>query len=388
MAKAGAWICRRSPHLVCYWHEEEFVVHNYATDVLAAALPLACDILDFFHDWRPVEAFLSTHPPSAHRTLRNLLSRLTALGLLQRSGDPLPAKERAMEFWRNWNPAAGFFHTTTKDVPFIDMDAQVRRLREKSKISSMPNPVKGGKGARRVHLPSSVGGSEFADVLLARRTWRRFDTKPIDLVSFGTLLGLTAGVQRWAEAAGEGRVALKTSPSGGARHAIEVYTLALRVRGLRAGLYHYAAEDHALELINSDVGRRLVDRYLPRQPWYKPAGAVVFFAAVFERELWRYQYARAYRAVLIEAGHLCQTFCLAATWLGLAPFCTMALADSAIEKDLRLDGISESVLYAAGVGARPEGVESPGAPSRRPIQTLSRDEVRRFPGRILSRTLR
>ena len=65
---------------------------------------------------------------------------------------------------------------------------------------------------------------------------------------------------------------------------------------------------------------------------------------------WRYPYARAYRAVLAESGHLCQTFCLLATSLGLAPFCTMALADSRIERDLRIDGVSEAVIYAAGVG--------------------------------------
>ena len=41
----------------------------------------------------------------------------------------------------------------------------------------------------------------------------------------------------------------------------------------------------------------------------------------------------------------------------LAPFCTMALADSRIERDLKIDGVSESVLYAAGVGPRPKGVD-------------------------------
>jgi hypothetical protein len=40
----------------------------------------------------------------------------------------------------------------------------------------------------------------------------------------------------------------------------------------------------------------------------------------------------------------------------------MALADSAIERDLRLDGITESVLYAAGVGKRPAGAASGQAP--------------------------
>jgi nitroreductase len=78
--------------------------------------------------------------------------------------------------------------------------------------------------------------------------------------------------------------------------------------------------------------------------------------AVFGRMEWKYPSPRAYRDVLLEAGHFCQTFCLVATSLGLAPFCTGALADSIIERDLGLDGVSESVLYACGAGTRPPKV--------------------------------
>ena len=109
-----------------------------------------------------------------------------------------------------------------------------------------------------------------------------------------------------------------------------------------------------------------IERYLPSQPWYDGAAAIIFFSAVYERYLWKYTSARAYRATLIEAGHQCQTFCLAATWLGLAPFCTMALADSNIEHDLGLDGIAESVLYAAGVGVRPSGADVQSMPAGSP----------------------
>ena len=72
--------------------------------------------------------------------------------------------------------------------------------------------------------------------------------------------------------------------------------------------------------------------------------------AIFPRTMWKYHVARGYRVVLLDAGHLCQTFCLVATWLGLAPFCTAALKDTLIEKDLGIDGVRESVLYVAGVG--------------------------------------
>ena len=359
------------------------MLENYATAARVSAPSIACSILAFFDDWRSVESFLASTPRATHRVLRPLLRQLVRHSLLHRSDRPVPARERAMDRWLAWNPAGGFFHSATRDVPFIDMDTSVRRLRRKGTRTPMPDPVKRFRGARVVRLPAQRATSEFAEVLLARRTWRRFGAGPIDLTAFGTLLGLTAGVQRWGSAVGEGKVAFKTSPSGGARHSIELYVLALGVQGLGRGWYHYAADTHALELLRARVSAALVKRYLPQQPWFRPARAFVFFTSVFQRELWRYEYARAYRAVLIEAGHLCQTFCLTATWLGLAPFCTMALADSAIEKDLGLDGISESVLYAAGIGTRPAGAEPPSSKRAGHAERLSRAEVRRFPGRIL-----
>ena len=87
-----------------------------------------------------------------------------------------------------------------------------------------------------------------------------------------------------------------------------------------------------------------------RSQRFSGAAALFIMTAVFARTMWKYGRARAYRVVLLETGHLCQTFCLTATRLGLAPFGTAALKDSLIEKDLGLDGISESVLYVAGIG--------------------------------------
>jgi SagB-type dehydrogenase family enzyme len=212
-------------------------------------------------------------------------------------------------------------------------------------------------------LPRPAARGGFPQILRARRTWRRFGSRPVALRELSTLLHLTSGVQQWVTARGEGRVAFKTSPSGGARHPVEVYLVARRVRSLTPGVYHYAAADHALERIAHAGALPPFQTFLPAQWWYDDAAAVMFFTAVFERTQWRYAGPRAYRAVLLEAGHVCQTFCLTATWLGLAPFCTMALADDAIERTLGIDGVSEGVLYAAGVGTRPSGwrTRQPGA---------------------------
>lgn len=126
--------------------------------------------------------------------------------------------------------------------------------------------------------------------------------------------------------------------------------MALRVKGLKAGLYHYHPGRHQLETISTNSTPQKAKLYCAHQSYAKNAAALFLMTAVFERTMWKYHKSRAYRVVLLDAGHLCQTFCLVATWLGLAPFCTAALKDTLIEDDLRIDGIAESVLYVAGVG--------------------------------------
>ena len=161
-------------------------------------------------------------------------------------------------------------------------------------------------------------------------------------------------MQQWASTP-DGEVPLKTSPSGGARHPIECYVVVRSISGLKAGIYHYAADRHLLERVNGAIPVDRMRAYVPESEYFAKASAMVFFTAVFERQLWRYPYSRAYRAALVEAGHVCQTFLLAATSLGLAPFCLMGLADTLVEKDLGIDGIRETVLYCAGVGRPPRG---------------------------------
>ena len=263
-----------------------------------------------------------------------------------------------MEPWTPWNPAAGLLHFSTKDLPYsADPETDRWFLRQRQEKGPIPGQVKRYRQARQLPLPPPRTKGEFPQVLLARRTWRRFSRRPLDLSALSTLLHLTWGFHWWVFTSGFGRLALKTSPSGGALHPIEVYVLARRVNGLPVGLYHYAAHVHRLELLAAGATRRQLASYTPTQDWCGSAAALMVMTAVFPRTQWKYESPRAYRVVLAEAGHLCQTFCLVATWLGLAPFCTMALADSRLERDLGIDGVTESVLYAAGVGSRPLGVD-------------------------------
>lgn len=282
-----------------------------------------------------------------------LMRRMVAEGLIdQGRGTAWP--------WSAWMPEAAFFHFGTQATRIEDDGGRRdRQLRAQAKVQPPPSPVKKLRG-RRVALPDAVPLGEFSNTLLARRTWRNFSKRPISLADLATLLSLTFGVQHRGVVKGQGPVVLKTSPSAGARHPIEAYVLALNVEGLRAGVYHYNAGDHGLSTINIRLSRPKLVSLLGGQPYFKGAAAVVVMSAVFARSMWKYPSPRAYRSILIDAGHLGQTFCLTAAALQLAPFCTMAFRERELDKAIGIDGVREDAIYVVGVGSKSAAVVRPG----------------------------
>ncbi len=368
---------RRSPYLVMHWRDAQLLLVNYAAATTVEAAPLVLDVLDRFSDWQDVDAVAAQLPNIPAPLFRELVDALVSHGALESDAQAQP---HPLHTWKGWNPAAAFFHHTTKDVKFTPKDETNARLKKRAKTQPIPPPLKPPYAGKRVPLPTPRRDGAFPHVLLERRTWRRFGASPLPLDALATLLGLTWGVQSWIEIDGWGRMPLKTAPSGGARHSIEAYVVARRVAGLKPGIYHYQPASHELHLVRAHktaaATRDTIVDYLPRQPWYGDASALVLMSSVFSRVQWRYGFPRAYRTVLAEAGHHCQTFCLTATWLGLAPFCTMGLADSRIERDLKIDGVTESVLYAAGIAPRPAGTTW--APWNRTTDTPTRTPNRVF----------
>jgi SagB-type dehydrogenase family enzyme len=348
----GVTRVRRSPHLVFYWRRGRLIGRNYATGAVAVVSPWVCHLLDYCGEWRTTDEIRTSLPATKSARPLALIRQLVARSFLQQSDNPEDPRERAMGTLEPWNPEAGFFHTATKNVRFWSQQEAQRKAREQALEAPMPAAVKRYPGIRAIALPPPSGIDDFARVACERRTWRRFSAAAVTIEELATLLGLSVGVQKWVRLGGRD-VALKTSPSGGARHPVEAYVVARRVRGLPSGTYHYTAGRHALTRLRKAPSAARLKVYMPNSGHFADAAALVLFTVAFERQLWRYPYSRAYRAALIETGHVCQTFCLAATALRLAPFSLMGLADAAIERDLGIDGITETVLYAAGVGRPP-----------------------------------
>jgi len=348
---------RRSPHLLSYWTDQGMVTVNYAAGTAVINDAIVTHALSLCSDWTPAADLRRRLQPVTRRP-ETLIRSMVDRELLIRSDRPQNPRSAAVATWGPWNPAASFFHLTSKNVRGPrDRTARENMLRREFAVHGAPPKIKRYPRAATTSLPTVTREGEFRDVLLGRRTWRKFSPDAVGVDDIATLLHFTSGVQRTETAVGLGPVHLKTSPSAGARQPLETYLLAVNVDGLRAGLYHYLPVSHGLELIGKTATTRTIAQYVPDQPWYESAAALVIFTAVFARTQWRYPFARAYRSVLLEAGHVCQTFCLVATWLGLAPFCTGRFADAVVERDIKVDGITESFVYGGGVGRRPAGLD-------------------------------
>ncbi len=142
----------------------------------------------------------------------------------------------------------------------------------------------------------------------------------------------------------------RVAPSGGALYPIEPFVFCSRAEDIDPGLYHFDSSRSELREVTIDplVIKRLPEAFL--QPdLVAECSLLIIMAAFFERSTFKYG-ERAYRFVLIEAGHIGQNIALAATGLGLPSVVVGGFIDSRIDRLLELDGFSQSVIYTALIG--------------------------------------
>jgi SagB-type dehydrogenase family enzyme len=345
------WL-KRSSCLVFFFQDTKLRCKNYLTGIEIEASPVLVPILVKLDRWRTFRGIERLFPEFRASTIRRYVHRLVTLSAVVVRGGSQARREAELSGWEAWGVEARFFHFATKNVHSAPLTIDDTRFNRALKRRKLPPPiVKTYPGRPRISLPdpSRYLRDPLPKVLLSRRTHRVFGAGAISLEQLSVLLRLTWGFTSHIRSLGLGRLPVKTSPSGGARHSLEVYLWLLRVAGLGPGLYHYRADRHELELLRRGKVEGRVGMLCGYQDWVRNCSALFIMTSVLERVTWRYQNARAYRVILLEAGHFCQTFYLVATWLGLAPFCTAALYDEKIENDLGLPA-GEAVLYAAGVG--------------------------------------
>jgi len=281
-----------------------------------------------------------------------IISQLIKCDIIIKENSELHKFEQRLEEKWKWGIHARSFHFSTQNLNFDSGKSnQYKFLIKQAKIEKPPSPYKTYKN-RRLKLPVPIKNLKktFVDTLLSRRTHRAFKRKSISLEQLGTILGLTWGKTAEAVSSRFGNNILKTSPSGGARHPIEVYCIINRVDKVKPGIHHYSVKHHSLEFLSEKLNENELTRLFCGQEWLKDASVVFIMTGVLERQMWKYHSEHAYRVLLLDAGHLGQTFHLVTTCMGLAPFTCAAAKGIDIEKLLGLDSVSECFVYAAAVG--------------------------------------
>lgn len=304
-------------------------------------------------DWVEREALARRHGDP-------VIERLLETGLLEAESAPDPADAAVRE--GHWHRLAAVAHRhlrwqnlDTQDLP-DDQTGEDALPPMLQRLGPPPPPVQARVDAdQRLALPTSP--TSALDQLMARRvTCRNFDpARPLPLAALASLLQQVHGARAGAEVTGV-PLLKKAVPSAGGLHPVDAYLLVRRVEGLAPGLYHYHATDHALEPIRTlsvEETGDLALRFVAGQPWFVEAPVQLILAARFRRNFWKYRgHAKAYRAVILDAGHLSQAQYLVATELGLAAFITAAINEGEIERAFDLDPMREGVLAVTGFGYR------------------------------------
>jgi len=336
------WIAL-APH-----RDEEIVLSAEEMAVLGVLSP---------SQWMTLDELAQTHP-------RAILQALQDKGLLIAQADGDAAAREADEFLRDthWRGLDAVAHRFSRWRSVDTVEAQ-RRFGEETdqtfleRLGTSPAPVRERVPAsQRQKLPAA--GDSALDQLLARRvTCRNYDmARKLDLAQFGAAMYRAFGARAVDEYA-PGIVLLKKgAPSAGGLHPVEAYVLVQRVDGIAPGLYHYHPAAHALEPIremDSAELENLAKTCLGGQPYFAEAHVVVALTGRFARNFWKYRnHAKAYRAVILDAGHLSQTLYLAATELGLGAFVTAGVNEVQIEEAFGLEAMAEGPLAMCGFGIR------------------------------------
>ena len=274
-------------------------------------------------------------------------------------GDPFePLRRRDAELSElGWHPAAAAFHLATLwDRPKLRI---ARRNQPRSPVrqppaTAPPTPFY-TRGGDRLELPAASREGELRRLLDARRTVRSFDTEqPVTASELATLLDAVWGAHARTPLAFGDTALRKTSPSGGGLHPVEVYPVVCRVGGVPPGVYHYLAGERTLERLSSrdeEACAGLLERSTAGQ-WYLADADVGFvMTARFARSFWKYRHhEKAFRTILLDAGHLSQTFYLACVELGLGAYVTAALDDGELSRALNLDPLFEAPVALCGCG--------------------------------------
>ncbi|MBY0293714.1 SagB/ThcOx family dehydrogenase, partial [Patescibacteria group bacterium] len=178
-------------------------------------------------------------------------------------------------------------------------------------------------------------------------------SSPIGLQALAVFLKYSCGIQRESRSKNVDAVEVveqhRAQPSAGARFPLEMYFFNFVSGEIPSGIYHYDVKEHRLDVLEERVFTPEDIKELFTYEYVSTATGVFVLTALFWRNKIKYG-ERGYRYVLLEAGHIGQNISLIASALSYKATMMGGSIDLKVESALDIDGITESVVYAAAVG--------------------------------------
>lgn len=186
--------------------------------------------------------------------------------------------------------------------------------------------------------------------------------QPMGPEAIAMLLEVSLALSAWKQY-GSARWSLRCNPSSGNLHPTEAYLVACGIDGLEDGLYHYRADEHALE-------QRC--RFATEDKNDAPT-LLLGLSSVHWREAWKYG-ERAYRYCQLDVGHAVAAVSYAAATLGWRITPHDDIGDDSLG---HLLGVDRSADFSGAESEHPDllvSIQTPGNGAAKLQQLLQRLE--------------
>jgi SagB-type dehydrogenase family enzyme len=184
-----------------------------------------------------------------------------------------------------------------------------------------------------------------------------------DLATLARLCFFSNGITKHLRYAG-GEKAFRAAACTGALYHVELYLVCGDLPDLAAGVYHYAADDHALRRLRAGDFRQVLVDATGAEPAVATAPVVVACTSTFWRNSWKYQ-ARAYRHTYWDSGVILANLLAEASAVDLAARLVLGFADAAVNHLLDVDPDREAAVSLVALGHTDRPI--PPAPAVEPL---------------------
>jgi SagB-type dehydrogenase family enzyme len=235
-------------------------------------------------------------------------------------------------------------------------------------FSNQPIPYKIYTSLAPIALPSDFAPSArpALDAIAAAGAEPAGQRVP-DLAAVARLCYFSNGITKVLRFPG-GEMPFRAAACTGALFHVEHYLICGDLPGLSAGVYHYAAHDHALRQLRAGDYRPLLVAASGGEPSLVAAPAVLAQTTTYWRNAWKYQ-ARAYRHAYWDDGTILANLLAVAAGNDLPTAVVLGFADGAVNRLLDVDPAQEAAISLIAVG-REAPARSSSSPASPPVAPL------------------